>query len=173
MPDTANRPARMDTLDHIADRVSQGLALIGSLGLIALLLHVSAEVIARNAFGWPIPATNQVVSHYYMVLIAFLPLAWVERSKAMISVELIEGALPAPVRRLSDVLVALIACVIYAAIAWVTWGDFMKKYAVGSFVDVLGRQLPIWPTYILPPIGFALASAVTALRALRTLRGKA
>ncbi len=163
----------MDTLDRLADRISQTLALIGALGLLALLLHVSAEVVARNLLGRPIPATNQIVSHYYMVLIAFLPLAWVERSRAMISVELIESFLPAPVKRGSDVLVALIACAIYAAIAWVTWGDFTKKYAVGSFVDVLGRRLPIWPTYILPPVGFALASAVTLMRAIRTAGGRA
>lgn len=163
----------MTSLDHLTDRISQALALIGAIGLISLLLHVCAEVIARNLLGRPIPATNQIVSHYYMVLIAFLPLAWVERSRAMISVELIDGLLPAPIKRLSDILVALIACGIYAAIAWVTWGDFLKNFAVGSFVDVLGRRLPIWPTYVFPPVGFALAALVTGYRAIRIAGGRA
>lgn len=157
----------MQAMERLADRVSQGLALIGAVGLLALLVHVSAEVLARNVLGRPIPATNQVVSHYYMVLIAFLPLAWVERQGAMISVELTEGFLSPRMKRASDVLVALIAVVIYAALAWVTWGDAVKAWRVGSFVDVLGRRLPIWPTYFLPPAGFLLAGLVMALKALR------
>ena len=160
----------MTALDRLADRVSQALALIGALGLVALLVHVAAEVVARNLFGRPIPATNQIVSHYYMVLIAFLPLGWVERSRAMISVELIEGFLPATVRRLSDALVAALSTLIYAAIAWVTVGVAVKNYRVGSFVEVLGWPLPIWPTYVLPPLGFALAALITAFRAVENLR---
>ena len=157
----------MARLDHIASRIAQGLALIGSIGLLMLLVHVAAEVVARNLVGRPIPATNQIVSHYYMVLIAFLPLAWVEHSRAMISVELFEAMLPAALRRVSDFLVALIALVIYAAITWVTWGDFVKNFNVGSFVDVLGWKLPIWPTYFLPPLGFALAAVIMGWRAVR------
>ena len=163
----------MPLLDRLADRVSQTLALVGALGLIALLLHVSAEVVARNLLGTPIPATHQIVSHYYMVLIAFLPLAWVERTRAMIAVELIEGFLPGPVKRLSDILVALIACTIYAVLAWVTWEVFVKNFTVGAFVDVLGRRLPIWPTYALPPVGFALAALVTLYRGAALARGRA
>ena len=106
-----------------------------------------------------------------MVLIAFLPLAWVERGRAMISVEVIEAALPAPVRRLSDALVALLAAVIYAAIAWVSWDVALKNWKIGSFVDVLGHQIPIWPSYFLPPAGFLLAALVVLLRAHTTLLG--
>lgn len=163
----------MTVLDRLADRLSQVLALVGALGLLALLLHVSAEVIGRNLFRSPIPGTNQIVSHYYMVLIAFLPLAWVERSRAMISVELLDGLLPASVRRFSDALTALFACLIYAVIAWVTWADFVKNFNVGSFVDVLGIRLPIWPSYALPPVGFALAALVTGYRAIRGAGGQA
>jgi len=160
----------MQAIDRLADRVSQALALVGALGLVALLFHVSAEVVARNLLGRPIPATNQIVSHYYMVLIAFLPLGWVERSRAMISVELIEGFLPAAVKRLSDALVAALSTLIYAAIAWVTLGVAIKNYQVGSFVEVLGWPLPIWPTYALPPAGFALAALITVFRALQSFR---
>lgn len=162
----------MQGLERLADRVSQGLALIGAVGLMALLVHVAAEVLARNALSRPIPATNQIVSHYYMVLIAFLPLAWVERQGAMISVELTEGFMSPGMKRVSDFTVAVIAVLIYAALAWVTWADAVKAWRVGSFVDVLGYRLPIWPTYFLPPVGFALAALVMVMRGLSVLRGE-
>lgn len=161
----------MDFLDRAADRVARGVALIGALGVLALLVHVAADVATRNLFGRPIPATNEIVSRYYMVLIAFLPLAWVERERAMISVEVLDAVMSPAVRRVSDVATALLATVIYVAIAWVTWGDALANWRTGSFVDVLGREIPVWPTYFLPPAGFLLAGAVTLLRAVRTVRG--
>jgi TRAP-type C4-dicarboxylate transport system permease small subunit len=157
----------MQFLDRAAERLAQTLALLGAVGVVALLVHVLADVAARNIAGRPIPATNEIASRYYMVLIAFLPLAWVERRRAMISVELIDSLLPAPVRRLSDRLVAALAVAIYAALAWVTWVEASRAFAAGSFVDVLGRRLPVWPSYLLPPLGFSLATLVTLLRAVR------
>ncbi len=163
--------SRMYFMERAADRVAQGVALVGALGLVALLVHVTSDVVMRGVFDRPIPATNEIVSRYYMVLIAFLPLAWVERERAMISVELLDTVMSPAVRRVSDVAIALLATAIYAAIAWVTWGDAMKNWRIGSFVDVLGRQVPVWPTYFLPPAGLLLAAAVTLLRAVRTARG--
>jgi TRAP-type C4-dicarboxylate transport system permease small subunit len=163
----------MQVLERAADRVAQGLALVGALGVLALLVHVTLDVLSRNLFQQPIPATNEIVSRYYMVLIAFLPLAWVERSRSMVSVELLDMAMPVRARRLSDALVALLATVIYAAIAWVTWEQAMRNFATGSFVDVLGRRVPVWPTYFLPPAGFFLAALVTALRTITSARDAA
>ena len=143
---------------------------MGALGVLALLVHVFVDVVTRNLVGRPIPATNEIVSHYYMVLIAFLPLAWVERGRAMVSVELLDIVLSDTLKRLSDVLVALLATAIYAALAWVTWKTALSNWRIGAFVDVLGYRVPIWPTYFLPPVGFFLAGLVTLLRAVTSLR---
>lgn len=160
----------MQTLDRLTGRIAQALALIGALGLIALLLHVAADVAARNLFARPIPATNDIVSRYYMVALAFLPLAWVERQDAMVRVELVEFLGSPRLDRLSALLVAALVTAIYLAMAWVTWGDAVKNWRIGSFVDVLGRQVPVWPSYFLPPAGFGLAALVTAVRTLTLTR---
>jgi TRAP-type C4-dicarboxylate transport system permease small subunit len=160
----------MQALERMADRVARGLALVGSIGVLALLVHVTADVVSRNLFRMPIPATNEIVSRYYMVLIAFLPLAWVERNRSMVSVELLDMAMSPGMKRASDAVVALLAAVIYAAIAWVTWAEALRAFNTGSFVDVLGRRVPVWPTYFLPPLGFLLAALVTLLRAVTSLR---
>lgn len=163
----------MHFLDRAADRVAQGLALIGALGVMALLIHVALDVTLRNLFDRPIPATNEIASRYYMVLIAFLPLAWVERSNSMVSVEVLDEVLPKSAIRLSDILVALIATVIYGTIAWVCWLEAVDAWSAGSFVDVLGHKVAVWPTYFLPPAGFGLAALVTLLRGARKLTGAA
>lgn len=161
----------MARIDRIADRTARVLALLGSTGLLAMLLHVTADVLARNLLGRPIPATNEIVSHYYMVLIAFLPLAWVEQSRAMVTVELLEPREGTRLRTLSDRLVAALSTIVYGSIAIVTWSDALRAFRVGSFVDVLGYAVPMWPTYFLPPAGFLLASLVTLRRVFAPATG--
>lgn len=154
----------MDILERAADRLAQGLALIGAIGLAALLLHVAADVLTRNLFDRPIPATNEIASRYYMVAIAFLPLAWVERRGGMVRVEILQAMASPWFMRASELVVSLLAAMVYFMLADVTWVEALENWRVGSFVDVLGRQIAVWPTYFLPPAGFALAGVVTFLR---------
>jgi TRAP-type transport system periplasmic protein len=67
-----------------------------------------ADVATRNLCRRPIPATNEIVSRYYMVLIAFLPLAWVERRAAWSRWSCSTAMLSPRARRISDALVALL-----------------------------------------------------------------
>jgi TRAP-type C4-dicarboxylate transport system permease small subunit len=160
----------MQFLERAADRVAQGLALVGAVGIAAMLVHIGVDVLTRNLLGRPIPATNEVVAGYYMVLIAFLPLAWVERNRGMVSVDLLEAVMSPQARRVSDLFVALLATALYLVIAWVGWQAAMSRWNIGAFVDVLGYRLPIWPTYFLPPVGFLLAAMMTLLRAVQSAR---
>ena len=66
---------------------------------------------------------------------------------------------------------ALLGAVIYATIAWMTWRDALSNWRIGTFVDVLGYAIPVWPTYFPPPVGFLLAALVTLLRAVQAARG--
>lgn len=161
----------MHSLERAADRVAQALALVGAVGIAAMLVHISVDVVTRNLLGRPIPATNEIVAGYYMVLIAFLPLAWVERNRGMVTVDLLETVMSPRARRASDLFVALLATALYLVIAWVGWQAAMSRWSIGAFVDVLGYRVPIWPTYFLPPVGFLLAAMVTLLRAVQTVRG--
>ena len=163
----------MDILERAADRLAQALALIGAIGLIALLLHVAADVLTRNLLDRPIPATNEIASRYYMVAIAFLPLAWVERRGGMVRVEILDALASPRFMRVSEFLVSLLAAAVYFVLTYVTWVDALKSWRTGTFVDVLGHQIVVWPTSFLPTAGFALAGIVTLLRMFAVLLGHA
>lgn len=162
----------MERLEKSAEKLAQGLALIGAAGIMAMLVHVGLDVLARNLAGQPIPATNEIVSGYYMVLIAFLPLAWVEKRNGMVSVEFIDFLLGPEARRQSDIFVGLFGTLIYGILAWVAWGTAVRSFNSGTFVDALGLAVPIWPTYFLPPLGFVLAAGITALKAFLAMSHK-
>lgn len=153
-------------LDRIVVRMSDGLALVGAIGVIAMLLHISAYVLMRLLLGSPIPATVEIVSRYYMVLIAFLPLAWAERRGDMISIEVFAGLVPVALRPWMDAFVALVTAGAYVVLTWTTWLMAMREFDTRSFVLSLNVAIPTWPGYFILPAGFGLAACICLYRAV-------
>ncbi|CAD7049973.1 TRAP transporter small permease [Pseudorhizobium endolithicum] len=161
----------MPFISRLADKLSQALAFLGAVGVLAMMVHVCADVLSRTLTGASLPATVEIVSYYYMVLVAFLPLAWVERRNAMISVELIEFLLTPRWRQLSDMSIAIFAVAAYAVMAHASWLTAVKNYETGTFVVALQTKIITWPGYFLPPAGFALAAVVMVIRLLDLIAG--
>lgn len=161
----------MSRLGQIRDALLTGLAVLGAIATVMLMLHVFADVMMRNLYNRPIPATFEVVTNYYMIALAFIPLAWVEKSGGMVQVEVINGALSPGMLRVSDAFVALISAVIYAVLAWVTWNVAIRNTGIGSYVMTNQIRVPTWPAYWLPPLGFALAAGISALRLFHPREG--
>lgn len=154
----------MRLLFRVQDSLLNLLALIGALAIVTLMLHVVIDVLLRNTLNAPVPATYEIVTHYYMIALAFIPLAWVEKGGGMVQVEVFEGLLGPRGLVWSDRLVALLSTVIYAALAWFTWATAMRNFDSGTFVLAQQVRVPTWPAYFLLPLGFGLAALTTALR---------
>lgn len=149
---------------RIVEAAMRALALVGGLGVLLLMAHVCLDVVLR-ALGWsPIPATVEIASRYYMVLIAFLPLAWVEHKNGMVSLTLFDEILPRPVLRLSEIAVAILVAATYAILAWIGFRTALQNFQSGAFVVVLNSRLAIWPGYFLPPLAFGLAAIMCLIR---------
>ncbi len=162
----------MQALTRIRDASLLALAAIGVLAILALMAHVTTDVVLRNIFNRPVPATYEIVTNYYMIALAFIPLAFVEKSGGMVSVEIIEPFLTPSMLRLSDRLVALLSTAIYLLLAWVTFEASLRTFAAGTFVLAQSITIPTWPAYFLPPLGFMLAAVVTAVRLFVPLKGQ-
>jgi TRAP-type C4-dicarboxylate transport system permease small subunit len=156
-------------LEKAMRRITGGLALLGAAGVVLMLLHITVYVVMRHVASAPPPATVEIVSYYYMVMIAFLPIAWAERRGDMITVEVFQHLMPEAVKRWVNVLVALITFAAYIALTWTTWLVAMREFASRSFVISLSVALPTWPGYFVLPIAFALAAAVALYRAARVI----
>lgn len=161
----------MDRLTQLQDGFLAALAVLGAIATVMLMLHVGTDIVMRNIWNAPIPGTWEIVTHYYMVALAFIPLAWVEKTGGMVQVEVINGALSPRMRWLSDLLVAVIAVAIYGTLAWVTWQAAVSRTNVGAFVLANQTRIITWPAYWLPPLGFGLAALSVALRGLKLARG--
>ena len=160
-----------ESLDRLVVRISDGLALLGAVGVVAMLVHITAYVIMRQFSHSPVPATVEIVSYYYMVLIAFLPLAWAERRGEMISIEIFAPLLTGRIGRINEIFVALVTAGVYAVLTYTTWLVAMREFSARSFVISLSVVIPVWPGYFVLPIGFALAALVTLYRGLMPKQG--
>jgi TRAP-type C4-dicarboxylate transport system permease small subunit len=156
----------MTALFTFAARSVRILALIGSIGTVAMMLHICLDVVLRDFFRISLDTTPDIVARYYMVVVAFLPLAWLERQNGMVSVELIEWALGPRGRRISDLLVALLSALIYGVLAWTTARSALGHFEVGTFVEFTHYRMPVWHSHFLPPLGFLLAACVCLLKGL-------
>jgi TRAP-type C4-dicarboxylate transport system permease small subunit len=158
-------------IDRLVNMIAAGLALVGGIGVVAMLLHITGYVVLRLVLSSPIPATVEIVSSYYMVMVAFLPLAWAERRGEMISIEVLSGLYRGATRRAVNIFVAIFTTAVYALLAYTTWGVAMREFETGAFVMSLSVVIPIWPSYFLLPFGFALAAIVTSYRVMQAATG--
>ncbi len=156
----------MTALFAFATRSVRILALIAAISTVAMMLHICLDVTLRNVFRISLDTTPEIVARYYMVVVAFLPLAWVERRDGMVSVELLEWALGPRARRVSDIFVALFSALAYGVLAWTTARSALRHFEVGTFVEFVSYKMPVWHSHFLPPLGFTLAACICLLKAV-------
>jgi TRAP-type C4-dicarboxylate transport system permease small subunit len=163
----------MAVLYRLTNQAAVGLAMLGTLGILLMVVHITLDVVLRATLSVSIPATVELVTRYYLITLALLPLGWVEWRKQMIAVEALEGMMGQRLVRLSDVLVSLLSAVVYAVLALATWEKAMEQYAIASYVMALNVPLPVWPTYFVLPIAFALSTVVCVVRVPFLAKGAA
>lgn len=152
-------------------RTTAFLGLLGSLGIVAMMLHITLDIILRSTISVSIPATLELVTRYYMITLALLPLAWVEWRRGMISVEALSGLYGENGIRLIDIGVSILSTMIYAVLTLSTWEKAIEQYNIGSYVMSLNFPMPVWPTYFILPISFGLAALVSIVRTLLIIDG--
>lgn len=146
-------------------------ALIGMLGMAAMLLHITADVIGRWVFAMPLPVTIEMTAHYYMVAIVFFPLAAVEFKNGHIAVEIVSQYLKPPSRRFVVGLGCLLGAAYFAILTARTWHDAVGKYAIGEYL--YGTiQLEIWQSRLFVPLGTGLLTLILVWKAVMLFRGE-
>ena len=150
--------------------LARALVTVAALALLAMMLHVNADVIGKYVFNRPIPGTAEVVASYYMVAAVFLPLAWVEIREGTILVELFYAILPAAPKAALLALATALSAAFYGGLAWLSWVPALQAFRIGEVVEGAWR-VTIWPTKFLLPLGLALACLAMLLRLVQIATG--
>lgn len=149
----------MGALERAADRLFGGLALAGVLVLMAAMLVVIADIVARKAAGFSIKGTLDIQQLAQMACV-FLVLPFAFLREAHVSVDFVTERLPrrwlAAVRAAAQVVAALLL----AAIAWHSLQQASIQVHAGDRSQTLGIPL-LW--YWLPLVSGVVLSAAAAL----------
>ncbi|MES2535678.1 MAG: TRAP transporter small permease [Pseudomonadota bacterium] len=161
----------MYSLGRLISTIITGVTVLSGLAVALMMLHVIADVIARFVFGFPLPATIAIVSNFYMVLVAFMPLAFAEQKSAHISVEVLTERFPAVVQKHLAGWLLLVSGAVFAVMAARTWEEAMSKFAIKASMVQGTDSIPVWPTYFFLPLGCGLMLLVVAYKFVVYLTG--
>lgn len=170
---TASADPHGDPGDTLLDRVilglNRGFVLLAAIALLLMMLHVTAEVVAR-ATGWlTLIGTLEIVSYYYMILLVMLPMGFVELKQEHIRVDLFAQMMPERVQFVLYLLSCMM-CIVFFSMMFQqslidAWNSMQRKETIMSnFIFY------IWPSRWALPIGFfglLVASVCNLLKSVR------
>ena len=154
----------MRSLGRILNRLSTLSAAIGGIAVILMMLQIVVDVLLKNLFTWPVPLTANLVTKWYMVAAAFLPLALTEILDRNVAVEVLFQHLTRRWKRILGGAVCLLSAGIAGLMVVPLWDEAMKRMAAGSFIVENGDRLSVWEAYFFLPVGFGLFALVLLYR---------
>ncbi len=156
------------TTVRIMDRA---FLIVAAVGLIAMMLHISGDILMSLIFNAPIATTSAIVTSYYMIAVAFLPILAAEYRGNQISVSLLTDMLSPRARYGLGTLVMGITAAAYILLTVQSWQQAVDKLAIGAFVVEQTSRIPVWPAFFMLPLAFGAMALLLVLKAVLRLIG--
>ena len=161
----------MTAIGRLLRRTTELTMVIGLIAVALMMFHITIDVVGKFAMNEPVPATIALVSSYYMVVIAFIPIAYAETRNSHISVEVMTELFPWRAQLHLYSWSYLISALVYGLLTYRSWNEAMRTQEAGSFIMEQGTKLVVWPSYYLLPIGCGLMTVVLIYRFVIYLTG--
>lgn len=152
--------------------IDRAILVLAGFALVLMMLHITVDVVSNLVFGSPVPLTNATVTEYYMIAVAFLPLAAGEYRGAHIGVDLLVNQMAPVPRRMLDHGVQVLCFMVYLALAVQSWQLAMEKFAGNAYMMEQTTRVSTWPSYFIVPLGFGLITLLIGLRLVCRMLGR-
>ncbi|MFC2000926.1 TRAP transporter small permease subunit [Chloroflexota bacterium] len=145
------------TFKAIADgyiAVETGCSRIATVIIMVLMFLTTADVFGRYVLNSPIVGVYEA-SEVFMVGIVFLGIAYIQRMKGHVSVEIISSWLPQRAQLGLEIFGYLLGFLFMAVIAWQSGALAWKAFVTHDHTHGL-IKIPLWPGKSFVPIGASL-----------------
>jgi TRAP-type C4-dicarboxylate transport system permease small subunit len=129
---------------------------VGAAALAAMMLLVTANVVARYLFNRPILGTLEI-TEFLMVWAVYLSLSYTQFLKAHINIGLVTSLLPERRALACDLVTYLIGCAFFSLIVWQGTLMTLESYEMEE-VTFGTIELLEWPVKMLVPFGSLVVS---------------
>lgn len=154
----------MRYLERIARLLANALFVAASVAIMAMMVHVTADILGRLIFNRPLVGTLEIVASYYMVACAYLPLAYVQIERSHMVIELFTQKFSDRAILVLDIFSGLIGIAFLGLMAWQTLLVAIEKTAVREVVEATFYQLPVWPARWIIVISAAVTTFILVLQ---------
>lgn len=156
----------MRSLQRLLDIVADALLAISCVAVVAMMLQVTADAFLRTFLHWSVPGTEEIVSAYYMVAVAFLPLAFVQRERGHVMIELFTMRLPPRTNALIDSIVFVVCGL---GLAFFSYASLLKAVAMTEESEILigTIDVTVWPSRWFIPVGCGAMALYMWLHAIQ------
>ncbi len=131
-----------------------------------MMLHVSADVSGRYFFNKPLEGTTEIVSAYYMVIVAYLPWAYLARNDNHISVDIFTRLMPVSVAHWLDVFVKILVIAYLGLFIYQTGSQAINQTRIHEVWQAGTTFIPVWPSRWLPPVAASLMAIYLVVKIL-------
>ena len=154
-------------LTRVANTIAIAANALGTLVVLALVVVLNVDVVARGVFSAPLKGTYEMVQ-FSVVLIVFLQLADVVRVDRLTRsdgfLNLLHGKRPRLTANLRRIINALSA-IFMGLIAYITFPEFLHMWDTQDYFGVPGLfTLPWWPVKMVIALGTALSCLIFVLK---------
>ena len=139
------------------------------LGLLAgflMMLHVTADVTGRTIFNRPLEGTTEIVAAYYMVMVAYLPWAWISRRDGHIVAGMFQHFGTPAFDFWLEIFVKIFTAICVAVFTYQTFLAALRQTRAGEVWIAGTMYLPVWPCRWLLPLAGGLMALYLVLRVI-------
>ena len=124
--------------------------------VVILMAMVVADIFGRKVLNKPVPMSYEVGA-FMLVFIVFMGLAYSQRQRAHIRVEILTLRMPPKIRAIMDLGAFTLGIAIYGAIFYQTFKWSYHSFEIGEYVAGL-VNIPKWPSQFAVAFGALLIS---------------
>ena len=124
--------------------------------VVILMAMVVADIFGRKVLNKPVPMSYEVGA-FMLVFIVFMGLAYSQRQKAHIRVEILTLRMPPKIRAAMDLFAYTLGIAIYGLIFYETFKWSYHSFEIGEYVAGL-INIPKWPSQFAVAFGALLIS---------------
>lgn len=142
-PDRAGITRTAQRFKKYVDTVSLVFAVLAGILTVVMALHVTADVSGRNLVNAPITGTIEFITYWWMPMIIFLSIPFVEQKRAHITVTLVTDSLRGATKQRAAAIGKTVSIVIVVFVLYLAMLSFTDSVSIGQTASG-GVPLPIW-----------------------------
>jgi TRAP-type C4-dicarboxylate transport system permease small subunit len=150
-------------LVRIVDGSAHALVWLACGVVLLMMAHVTADVTLRFFFNRPITGTLEIVSAYYMVVVIFLPLAYLTRNNSHIAVELFTRWLPERQAKGLECVTGALTLAYMGIWTWMAAGEALHRTREGEVWNIVFADMAVWPSRWILVVGVGLMTVAAAV----------